>query len=132
MKTTETTTDEQAARLAMIRRLASREQTRYSAGGREKTHKRPAPSMPQLRCLEDHGDSPVPARTRSPHDPYGWMSRADRVALNSIALSPDQIIAIANDTRLPGEIGYTYRLSAAVVLQIQKRAVTKRLKAKAK
>ena len=58
----------------------------------------------------------------SPHDPYGWMSRSDRAALKSVSLSTKQIEAIAKDTRLPGEIGSTYGVSAAVVIGLQERA----------
>jgi hypothetical protein len=38
----------------------------------------------------------------------------DRAALKFLSLSTEQIEAIAKDTRLPGEIGCTYGLSAAV------------------
>src|SRR6187402_793670 len=58
----------------------------------------------------------------SPHDPYGWMSEGDRAALKSLSLSIEQIEAIAKDTRLPGEIGCTYGVSAAVVIGLQERA----------
>jgi hypothetical protein len=45
--------------------------------------------------------------------------RADRLAGR---LSLSQIEAIANDTRLPGEIAGAYGVSAAVILRIQHKA----------
>ena len=65
---------------------------------------------------------PAPAASASPHDPYGSMSESDRTALKSISLSDQQIEALAKDTRLPGEIGCTYGVSAALVIRLQERA----------
>jgi hypothetical protein len=45
--------------------------------------------------------------------------RADRLALR---LTLQQLDAIAKDTRLPGEIAGTYGVTAAVILQIQRKA----------
>jgi|SRR4051794_12028118 hypothetical protein len=73
------------------------------------------------RSIERNNDQASPAFS-SPHDPYGWMSGSDRAALKSVSLSTEQIEAIAKDTRLPGEIGCTYGVSAAVVIGLQERA----------
>jgi hypothetical protein len=73
------------------------------------------------RSIARNHDRASPA-VPNPHDPYGWMSRSDRTALKSVSLSTSQIEAIAKDTRLPGEIGPTYVLSAAVVIGLQERA----------
>ena len=48
--------------------------------------------------------------------------RADRLALR---LTLQQLDAIAKDTRLPGEIAGTYGVTAAVILQIQRKARAK-------
>ena len=54
------------------------------------------------------------------------MSATDRAAFKSLSLSADQIDAIVRDTRLPGEIGYTYGISAAIVIRIQANAAKAR------
>jgi hypothetical protein len=112
-------------RLTIIRRSLTRDQTKYSAGGREKHRKRSMPSMPKLRCLED-GLCPSgfdnQAPIANPDHPYRRRSSADAAAFNSVALSPKQIAAIEKDTRLPGEIGCSYGVSAGVVVRIQARA----------
>jgi hypothetical protein len=39
-------------RLTVIRQGVTRDQTKYSAGGREKRRTRATPSLPQLKCLK--------------------------------------------------------------------------------
>ena len=38
--------------LTVMRQVAGRAATKYSAGGREKRKTRPPPSLPKLKCLE--------------------------------------------------------------------------------
>jgi len=38
--------------LVTVRQLASRNASKYAAGGREKRQTRPVPSLPKLKCLE--------------------------------------------------------------------------------
>ena len=57
---------------------------------------------------------------RSPRDPLGWMPEPDRSRCDLSQFSDEQLSAIAKDTRLPGEIGSTYGVSAAVILWIQR------------
>lgn len=38
--------------LSIMRQVAGRNATKYSAGGREKRRTRPVPSLPKLKCLE--------------------------------------------------------------------------------
>jgi hypothetical protein len=45
--------ESESRRLTVMRQGLARDQTKYSAGGREKQRKRAVPSMPKLRCLED-------------------------------------------------------------------------------
>ena len=47
------------------------------------------------------------------------QERAQRLALR---LTLPQLVSIASDTRLPGEIAGAYGVSAAVILRIQQRA----------
>jgi hypothetical protein len=84
-----------------------------------------------LRRSKRQNDDQASPDFQSPHDPYGWMSRTDRAALRSVLLSTEQIEAIAKDTRLPGEIGCTYEISAAVVIGLQERA-RRRIRKRAK
>jgi len=54
------------------------------------------------------------------YDPVGWMPDRDRELVNVSQFSEEQLRAIQADTRLPGEIGYTYGVSAAVILYIKR------------
>ena len=48
------------------------------------------------------------------------MPEKDRELVDVSQFSDDQLRAIQKDTRLPGEIGSTYGVSAAVVLYIKR------------
>ena len=54
------------------------------------------------------------------YDPVGWMPDRDRELVDVSQFSEEQLRAIQVDTRLPGEIGYTYGVSAAVILYIKR------------
>jgi hypothetical protein len=129
MKTTIRNLETEAARIVVMRRALGRDQTKHSAGGREKRRRRPLPSMPKLKCLDadavPSGD-PDPPPISNPRDRLKWMSASDRTAFKSLSLSPDQVDAIVGDTRLPGEIGYTFGISAALVIRIQATAAKRR------
>ena len=45
--------EERNRRLALMRQVLTRGQTKYSAGGREKRRTRAVPSMPHLKCLDE-------------------------------------------------------------------------------
>ena len=55
------------------------------------------------------------------YDPFGWMPDRDRELFDVSQFSEEQLRAsIQVDTRLPGEIGCTYGVSAAVILYIKR------------
>jgi hypothetical protein len=60
----------------------------------------------------------VPIRNRHHH--LSWMSDTDRHTSERLHLSEADLRAIAQDTRLPGEIAGKYGLTAAIVLKIQR------------
>jgi hypothetical protein len=62
----------------------------------------------------------VPIRNR--HGPEDWMTAAERADMLSFKLTKAQTAAIMKDTRLPGEITFAYKTSAAVILRIQQKA----------
>lgn len=65
------------------------------------------------------------ARAKTPilnrHDPLSWMTEQDRAEKIAGRLTLAQQLAIANDTRLPGEIACTSKTSAAVIVRLQQK-----------
>ena len=54
------------------------------------------------------------------HNPFSWMPDSDRELCALSEFSEEQLSAIQKDTRLPGEIGCSYGVSAAIILYIQR------------
>ena len=65
---------------------------------------------------DDQASTPV-----RPGSSTAWRVDEDRAERLAFRLTIDQIEAIARDTRLPGEIGYSLGCSAAVVIRLQER-----------
>ena len=65
-------------------------------------------------------DDRVKTSIRNRHDPLKWMADQFRAEGIAMRLTLAQQRAIAADTRLPGEIAYTYKTTAAVIVRIQK------------
>ena len=55
------------------------------------------------------------------HAPESWMSLPERADMLSFRLTKAQVLQIAADTRLPGEIAAKYKTSAAIILRIQQK-----------
>ena len=65
-------------------------------------------------------DDRVKTSIRNRHDSLKWKTDQDRAETIVMRLTKAQQQAIAADTRLPGEIAYTYKTTAAVIVRIQK------------
>jgi hypothetical protein len=63
---------------------------------------------------------------RKQTDLLGWVPASDRALCDCSLFSEEQISAIASDTRLPGEVGSSYGISAAIVIYIRRLASRRR------
>jgi hypothetical protein len=74
----------------------------------------------ERQTIFEIADSAGVSSMQKRNDPLGWISEKDREQFDFKQLSEEQLKAIQQDTRLPGEIGFTYGVSAATILYIQR------------